>query len=292
VGRYTEGWTFYSDIVTTEYQYARFRPTFRAPNLNLWPPPLPVIDLNADLGEGFGSYRLGDDRALLALVTSANIACGFHAGDPLTMRETVAVAAANGVAIGAHPGYPDLLGFGRRELAATPAEITAYVIYQVGALQAVCHAAGTRLRYVKAHGALYNRAVADRAAADAIATGVRSVDPDLSLLGLAGSELLAAARAAGLRAASETFADRAYARDGSLVPRSEPGAVLRDVDAVVARAIRLVTTGRVTSIDGHELQLQAHSLCVHGDTPGALSLLRALRQELTSVGVTIAPFAS
>jgi UPF0271 protein len=249
------------------------------------------IDLNADLGEGFGAYQLGDDRELLSLVTSANVACGFHAGDPLIMRATVEVAAARGVAIGAHPGYPDLMGFGRRELGATPREITAYLIYQIGALQAICRAAGTRLRYVKAHGALYNRAVADADAAAAIAEAVRAVDPGLTLLGLAGSQLLTAARAAGLRAASEAFADRAYSRDGSLVSRSKPGSVLHDVDAVVARTVRMVATGQVTSIDGHELRLQADSICVHGDTPGALDLLRAIRGGLTAGGVAVTPFA-
>jgi len=249
------------------------------------------IDLNADLGEGFGAYHLGDDRELLALVTSANIACGFHAGDPLIMRTTVEVAAARGVAIGAHPGYPDLMGFGRRELGATAREITAYLIYQIGALQAVCRAAGTRLRYVKAHGALYNRAVADAEAAAAIADAVRAVDPGLTLLGLAGSQLLVAARAAGLPVASEAFADRAYARDGSLVSRSKPGAVLRDVEAVVTRAVRMVTTGQVTSIEGEELQVHADSLCVHGDTPGALDLLRAIRRGLATAGVAVTPFA-
>jgi 5-oxoprolinase (ATP-hydrolysing) subunit A len=254
--------------------------------------PVTTIDLNADLGEGFGAYRHDDDRALLELVSSANVACGFHAGDPLTMRATVAIAAANGVAVGAHPGYPDLLGFGRRELAATPQEIIAYIIYQIGALQAVCHAAGTRLRYVKAHGALYNRAVADRAAAAAIADGVRATDPHLTLLGLAGSQLLTAAEAAGLRTASEAFADRAYARDGSLVSRSQPGAVIHDVDAVVARTVRMATTGRATAIDGTELTVRADSVCVHSDTPGAVGLLRAIRQGLAAAGVSVAPFAA
>lgn len=253
---------------------------------------MPRIDLNADLGEGFGSYHHDDDRELLGLVSSANVACGFHAGDPLVMRATVAIAAANGVAVGAHPGYPDLVGFGRRELAATAAQITADVIYQIGALQAVCRAAGTRLRYVKAHGALYNRAVADRTAATAIAEGVRAADPDLVLLGLPSSQMLAAAEAVGLRTASEAFADRAYARDGSLVPRSQAGAVIHDVDAVVARTVRMVTTGHVTAIDGTELAVRADSVCVHSDTPGAVGLLRAIRQGLTAAGVSVAPFAA
>jgi UPF0271 protein len=249
------------------------------------------IDINADLGEGFGAYRLGDDPELLQLVTSANIACGFHAGDPIIMRATVAHAAAHGVSIGAHPGYPDLLGFGRREIGASPAEISAYVVYQTGALQAVCRAAGTRLRYVKAHGALYNRAARDLAAAAAIADAVRMVDPDLMLLGLAGSHLVAAGRAAGLRTAAEAFADRAYAADGSLVPRSEPGAVIHDVGSVVARTVQLVTEHSVATASGERLTVQADSICVHGDTPGALQLVRAIRSGLTAAGVALAPFA-
>jgi 5-oxoprolinase (ATP-hydrolysing) subunit A len=250
-----------------------------------------TIDLNADLGEGFGQYRLGADAALLPLLTSANVACGFHAGDPMTMRETVAAAASHGVAIGAHPGYPDLMGFGRRELGATPAEITAYVIYQIGALDAVCRAHGTRLRYVKAHGALYNRAATDRVAADAIAEAIRLAGPSLMMLGLAGSQLIAAGEAAGLRTAAEAFADRAYVSDGTLVPRSVEGAVVHDVDAVVARALRMVTAGVVTAIDGTDVAIRADSLCVHGDTPGAVALVRALRTHLDHHGVRVAPFA-
>jgi UPF0271 protein len=250
-----------------------------------------TIDLNADLGEGFGRYRLAEDAELLSLVTSANVACGFHAGDPITMRETVAAAADRGVVIGAHPGYPDLLGFGRRELGATPAEITAYVIYQLGALNAVCRARGTRVRYVKPHGALYNRAAADRPAAAAIAAAVHQVDPELVLLGRAGSHLIAAARAAGLRTASEAFADRAYAPDGSLVPRSEPGAVVHDVEAVVARAVRMVREEQVATSAGTTISVRADSLCIHGDTPGAIALVRALRTRLADHGIAVAPFA-
>ena len=250
------------------------------------------IDLNADLGEGFGAYRHDQDAELLELVSSANVACGFHAGDPLIMRTTVAAAVKNGVAVGAHPGYPDLLGFGRRDLGATPSEITAYLIYQIGALQAICHAAGTRLRYVKAHGALYNRAVVDRSVAAAIAEGVRSADRELTLLGLANSNLLTEGQAAGLRTAAEAFADRAYARDGSLLPRSQPGAVIHDVEAVVARTVRMASTGRVTSIEGDELNVPADSICVHSDTPGAIELLRAIRRGLADAGVEVVPFTS
>jgi UPF0271 protein len=249
------------------------------------------IDLNADLGEGFGRYRIGNDEELLSVVSSANIACGFHAGDPLTMRETVAAAIARGVAIGAHPGYPDLMGFGRRELGASPDEIGSYVVYQVGALRAVCAAQGARLRYVKAHGALYNRAVTDRAVAAAIATAVRAVDPTLVMLGLAGSALIDAGREAGLRTASEAFADRAYAGDGSLVPRTQPGAVLHTIDAAVGQGIRLARDGRVRIVDGRDLEVHADSICVHGDTPGAIELVRSLRNALTAAGITVTAFA-
>ena len=249
------------------------------------------IDLNADLGEGFGVYRVGNDAELLSLVTSANIACGFHAGDPLIMDMTVSAAVRGGVAIGAHPGYPDLLGFGRRDLAATPDEISAYVVYQVGALQAVCTARGTRLRYVKAHGALYNRGVADFAVAAAIATAVRAVDRTLVFLGLAGSALIEAAQAVGLRTASEAFADRAYARDGTLVPRSKPGAVLHDIGAAVEQGLRIAREGRVSTLDGHECEVRADSICVHGDTPRAVEVVRALRAALLDAGISVAPFA-
>jgi UPF0271 protein len=240
---------------------------------------MPTIDLNADMGEGFGPYRLGNDADLLTLVTSASIACGFHAGDPVVMRETVAGAARRGVAIGAHPGYPDLLGFGRRPLAASADEVTAYVIYQVGALAAVCHAAGTRLRYVKPHGALYNRAASDPPTAAAIANAIRLVDSSLVLLGLAGSALIDAGRAAGLRTAAEAFIDRAYQPDGTLVPRDVAGAVVTDQATVVASAVRLAMDAR------------ADSLCLHGDTVGAPTLLRAVRDALDARGVTIAAFA-
>jgi UPF0271 protein len=250
-----------------------------------------TIDLNADLGEGFGHYRIGADAGLLPLLSSANVACGFHAGDPMTMRQTVAAAARCGVAIGAHPGYPDLMGFGRRELGATPAEVSAYVLYQIGALDAVCRAGGTRLRFVKPHGALYNRAATDRAIADAIADATRLADPSLILLGLAGSQMIEAGRAAGLRTAAEAFADRAYAGDGTLVPRSAAGAVLHDVEIVVARAMRMVTAHLVTAIDGTEIALHADSLCVHGDNPGALDLVRALRTQFDQHGIAVAAFA-
>jgi 5-oxoprolinase (ATP-hydrolysing) subunit A len=249
------------------------------------------VDLNADLGEGFGRYRFPADEAILDIVSSANVACGFHAGDPVVIRHTVDEAARRGVAIGAHPGYPDLLGFGRRELAATPPEIEAYVIYQVGALQAFCTAAGTRLRFVKAHGALYNRAARDPAAADAIAHAVRVVDPGLAFLGLAGSELVKAARRAKLAVAEEAFIDRAYAADGTLLPRSHPGAVLHDPAVCVDRAARMVLDGLVEAVDGTMLPVRADSLCAHGDGPNAVELLTAVRKRLETAGVRIAAFA-
>jgi UPF0271 protein len=249
-----------------------------------------VVDLNADMGEGFGRYAL-DDGALLGSVTSASVACGFHAGDPVVMRDTVTRAVSHGVTIGAHPGYPDLVGFGRRELAATPAEIEAFVVYQIGALQAVCTAAGARLRYVKAHGALYNRAALDVATANAIVRAVRGVDPSLALLGLAGSAMLEAAERGGIRGVSEGFVDRAYRRDGTLVPRSEPGAILTDVDAVAERALRMVRTGTLDAIDGGVVPVHAESLCTHGDGADAVAIVRAVRARLESAGVVVMPFA-
>ena len=245
-----------------------------------------TVDLNADMGEA-----RGDDAALVGLVTSANVACGFHAGDPMTMRATVDAAVRAGVAVGAHPGYPDRQGFGRRDLAATPAEITADVLYQIGALQAVCYAAGTRVRYVKPHGALYNRAAKDAGAAKAIAEAVRLADPSLVLLCLAGSHMVDVVKAAGVAVAEEAFADRAYAADGSLVSRTVPGAVLTDPTVIAARAVRMVSEGTVEAHGGGTVPVRADSLCVHGDTPGALEIVRAVRRALTDGGLTLAPFA-
>jgi 5-oxoprolinase (ATP-hydrolysing) subunit A len=248
-----------------------------------------TVDLNADMGEGFGRYSL-DDSELMGVATSASIACGFHAGDPMVMRDAVMRARDRGVVIGAHPGYPDLVGFGRREVAATPAEIEALVVYQIGALQGVCSAAGCRLRYVKAHGALYNRAARDAAAADAIARAVHSVDASLALLGLAGSAMMGAAERVGLRGISEVFVDRAYNNDGSLVPRSESGAVLSDVTAIAGRALSMIETGMVRTRDGTAIRVHAESLCTHGDGPRALEIVRAVRAHLEGAGITVAPF--
>jgi 5-oxoprolinase (ATP-hydrolysing) subunit A len=252
----------------------------------------PAIDLNADLGEGFGHSRLMEDEALLDLVSSANIACGFHAGDATTMRDTVMAAAARGVAIGAHPSYPDIPGFGRRELDIAPMEIRFHVAFQLRALRDVCAAENAKLSYVKPHGALYNRAAKDHPAADAVVSAILDVDASLVLLGLAGSEMARAAEKRGVTFAAEAFADRAYRHDGSLVPRSEPGAVIHDVRAAVDRAITLVKSNTITAQDGAMLSVTAQSLCVHGDNPDAAPLLRELRARLLESGVSIAPFAA
>jgi UPF0271 protein len=250
-----------------------------------------TIDLNADLGEGFGHWPAAADDAILPLVSSASIACGFHAGDPVTMRRTVAAARRLGVTVGAHPGYPDLLGFGRRDLDATPTEITAYVLYQLGALAAVCRAEEVELRYVKPHGALYNRAAIHAPTAAAIADAVRRFDASLTLLGLADSHLLKEAEAAGLRTAPEAFADRRYEPDGTLVRRTDTDAVLTDASAVADQALGLARDGTVTARDGTLLTLHPHSLCLHGDTPNAPALLGAIRARFAADGIGVAPFA-
>jgi 5-oxoprolinase (ATP-hydrolysing) subunit A len=248
------------------------------------------IDLNADLGEGFGAWRLGDDDALLELVTSANVACGFHAGDPATMRRVCDRAAERGVAIGAQVGYRDLAGFGRRRIDIAPDELAAEVIYQLGALEAFARAAGSRVRYVKPHGALYNTAADDPVQAGAIAAAVAAVDPALPLLGLPGSELERAARAAGLPYVAEGFADRAYLATGRLVPRGQPGAVHADRMATVAQAVQLARFGTVTAVDGTRIEVPVESVCVHGDTPGAVHLVREIRRTLADAGIEPAPF--
>ena len=252
----------------------------------------PAIDLNADLGEGFGRSRLPEDEALLDLVSSANIACGFHAGDATTMRDTVRAAKSRGVAIGAHPSYPDIPGFGRRELGLSPKEIHFHVACQLRALRDVCTAENAKLSYVKPHGALYNRAAKDRTAADAIVRAICEVDPSLVMLGLAGSEMARAAQHGGVGFAAEAFADRAYEPDGSLVPRSEPGAVIHDVRSAVDRAITLVKSNTIIANDGTPLAVAAQSLCIHGDNPDAAPMLRELRARLEETGVRIAPFAA
>jgi UPF0271 protein len=246
-----------------------------------------VIDFNADLGESFGLWERGADEALMRVISSANVACGFHAGDPATMRATVRLARAHGVAVGAHPGFPDLVGFGRREMEVRAQEVEDLVLYQVGALAAVARSEGVRLQHVKAHGALYNMACRDEALAEAIARAVVAFDPTLVLFGLPGSALLQAGLDAGLPVASEAFADRAYEPDGSLTPRSRPGSVIHDVDTVVERAVRMVTEQAVEATDGSRIRFETDTLCLHGDTPGAAALAQAIRRGLEDAGVTV-----
>jgi len=246
------------------------------------------VDLNADVGESFGTYKIGHDALLMPVVTSVNVACGFHAGDPGVMRATVALAAEHGVAVGAHPGYPDLVGFGRRDLHATPREVEDMVVYQIGALAAIAAAQGVRLRHVKPHGALYNMAVRDRTLADAIARAVVSVDRALMLFGLPGSELVTAALRAGLRPVCEGFADRAYRRDGTLLARQLPGAVIQDPEIVVGRAVAMIRNREVTASDGERIAIEIDTVCVHGDTPGAAELASRIRRALEAAGVTVA----
>ncbi|MFV2177430.1 LamB/YcsF family protein [Actinomadura sp. LOL_016] len=248
-----------------------------------------VIDINADLGEGFGIWELGDDLALLDVITSANVACGFHAGDPLIMRRVCAAAVERGVTIGAQVSYRDLAGFGRREMDVAAPELTAEVLYQLAALDGIARAEGGRVAYVKPHGALYNRVARDEVQAAAVAEAVRAFDPALPLLTLPGSAVHEVA--GGLTVVAECFADRAYTPAGRLVSRREPGAVVHDADEVVRRAVRMAVDGSVVAVDGSDVALRARSMCVHGDTPGAVSLARAVRAALTGAGVTLEPFA-
>jgi UPF0271 protein len=243
-----------------------------------------TIDLNCDAGESFGAWRLGADDELLRHVSSASIACGFHAGDPSVMRRTVRTALEHGVSIGAHPGLPDLAGFGRRALDVTPEQAYELVLYQAGALLAFTLAAGARLAHVKPHGALYHMAARNRELADAIAAAVRDLDRSLVLYGLAGSELIAAGSAAGIATAAEAFADRNYLHDGSLVPRSRADARVQDPDAAAQRAVRMVEEGRVLSVDGGDVVLRPDTLCIHGDAPGAAAIARAVRAALERAG--------
>ncbi len=246
------------------------------------------IDLNSDLGESFGPWLMGQDAALMESITSANIACGFHAGDPGVMRQTLALAKDRAVAVGAHPGLPDLAGFGRRDMKVSAAEVEDFVLYQVSALSGMAAAQGIKLQHVKAHGALYNMACRDRALADAIARATAAFDRSLILFGLPNSELLRAGEAAGLRTAAEVFADRAYESDGSLVARTRPGSVIHDQQAVVDRAVLMVKDKKVVTIDGAVIGLQADTICLHGDTPGAADLARAVRRGLEAAGIRIA----
>ena len=235
---------------------------------------MPHIDLNCDLGESFGAYTIGMDEKVIPFITSANVACGFHAGDP----------------VGAHPGFPDLQGFGRRQMKLTPAEAKACVQYQIGALKAFCDAAGVPLHHVKPHGALYNMAGKDRALADAICAAVKESAPGAVLLALSGSEMVKAAQAIGLPVANEVFADRGYRPDGSLVPRGTPGAMIEDEDEAIARVIRMVTEGKVTANDGTDIAIQADSVCVHGDGPKALAFVEKIGAALQAAGVELKAF--
>ena len=242
------------------------------------------INLNADLGESFGAWRMGDDRALLGIVGSANVACGFHAGDPLVMTETVRLAREAGVSLGAHPAFPDLQGFGRRAMALSPRELAAVVTYQVGALMAIAQAQGQRVTHVKPHGAMNNMACEDAAMAATIAGAVKAIDAQLILLAPALSQLAAAGRAAGLRVADEVFADRAYTEDGNLVPRSVPGAVLHDSAECLAHVLRMLEGGGIVTLTGKRLPCSFHSICVHGDNAHAVATAAAVRDGLLAAG--------
>lgn len=248
------------------------------------------IDLNSDVGESFGHWTLGDDAAMFRSVTSANVACGFHAGDPSVIRRTCREATAAGVAIGAHVGYRDLAGFGRRFLDIQPNELADDVVYQIGALQALAATEGAKVRYVKPHGGLYNAIIHHTAQAQAVVDAVKSVDPGLPIMGLPGSEVLRLAGEAGLRAVPEAFADRAYNPDGTLVSRSEPEAVLSDPAEVAEHVLRMATEGSVRTIDGSILKIRAESICVHGDSPGAVAMAAAVKSALKDAGVSIGSF--
>ncbi len=248
-----------------------------------------AVDINSDLGESFGAYTIGDDAAMMPVITSANVACGFHGGDPLVMERTVRLARAHGVGIGAHPGLPDLVGFGRRDMRLSPDELRTAHVYQIGALWAFAQAQGVPLQHVKSHGALYNMAAKDEGASRAIVDAVMSVDRRLILVALYGSLMERIGRERGLRVAREAFGDRGYERDGSLVSRAKPGALITDPDAVARRVVRMASEGAVETVDGGEIRIQPDTICFHGDTPGAPRLVRAARDALTRAGVEIAP---
>lgn len=249
-----------------------------------------VIDLNSDLGEGYGAWNMGDDEAMLAIVSSANVACGFHAGDPVGILKTVKAAAEKGVSIGAHVSYPDRVGFGRRDMDVTGGELTADVIYQIGALKGLAAAAGTTVGYVKPHGALYNRIAHDPKQGQAVIDGIKAVDRSLVLMGLAGSPILDLARKAGLEVVAEAFADRAYQPDGQLVSRRDPGAVLHDPQLIARRMLRLAYQGTLEAIDGSMIKIEAQSICVHGDSPGAVAIARDIRRAFEADGVRVRSF--
>jgi UPF0271 protein len=250
-----------------------------------------TIDLNSDLGESFGAWAMGDDVSMLSIVTSANIACGFHAGDPAGILSVLKDAAKHGVSVGAHIGYRDLVGFGRRNMDPSSAELVGDTIYQIGALQGLAKAAGTRVRYVKPHGALYNTIANDTRQADDVIAAIKALDPSLALMALAGAPIVEQARAAGLTVVCEAFADRAYNADGSLVSRRMAGSVIHDPEVIAERMLRLVVEGRITAADGTDIELEAQSICVHGDTSAAVAIARTLRETLATKGVNFKPFS-
>ena len=250
------------------------------------------VDLNSDLGESFGAYRIGHDEQVIRQVTSVNIACGWHAGDPIVMDRTLAMARENGIAVGAHPGLPDLMGFGRREMKVTSDEAYSYVLYQLGAFSAFVGKHGLEIQHLKAHGALYNMAGRDAALAEAICRAIKDFDPQIILLGLAGSKMLEAAEELGLRSASEVFADRAYEEDGALVSRKKPGAMIENENEAIERVIRMVTEGQVTAITGKDIRVKADSICVHGDGPKALAFTARIRAALEEKGGEVVRFSS
>lgn len=249
-----------------------------------------AIDLNSDLGESYGAWGMGDDTAMLAVVSSANVACGFHAGDPAGILKTVRAAVEKGVSIGAHVSYPDRVGFGRRDMDVTSAELTADVIYQIGALKGVAAAAGVTVGYVKPHGALYNRIAHDPKQGQAVIDGIKAIDPSLVLMGLAGAPILDLARKSGLKVVAEAFADRAYTPDGQLVSRRETGAVLHDAQLIAKRMLQLAHEGTLEAIDGSTIDIDAQSICVHGDSPGAVAIAQEIRRAFEADGIIIRSF--
>lgn len=249
-----------------------------------------TIDLNCDMGESFGTYVLGYDALAMPYVTSINVACGFHASDPDNMAKTVMLAKENGIAIGAHPGFPDLVGFGRRAMALTPEEVKNAVVYQIGALDAFCRTAGIKMQHVKAHGALYNMAEKDLAIATAIAAAIKAVDPELYMLCLANSQMVVAAKQQGVSFVEEAFADRAYTEEGTLVSRKVAGSVINDITEVVSRVVRMVKDESIISITGKEIPIHAQTICVHGDTPGAVEMVKALREALDKENIVLRAF--
>lgn len=251
-----------------------------------------AIDLNSDLGESYGAWSMGDDAAMLAIVSSANVACGFHAGDPAGIWKTVRAAAAKGVSIGAHVSYPDRVGFGRRDMDVTSGELIADVIYQIGALKGIAAAAGVTVGYVKPHGALYNRIANDPKQGQAVIDGIKAIDPELTLMGLANAPIVDLARNSGLQVVAEAFADRAYTPDGQLVSRRDPGAVLHDAQLIARRMLQLAREGTLEAIDGSTIKIDAQSICVHGDSPGAVAIAQEIRRAFEADGLTIRSFLS